>query len=103
MARTRVLRDVDGLVFVADCQWERLGENLERFRNPRETPRGTSTIWASFHGIQYNRRDVSTIAPVEYLEYLFTRRQASRSTTRRQAGAWGSWPDRVRGAPRPHR
>src|SRR6266498_3628823 len=61
MTRKLVLRGVDGIVFVADSQWENLREydyNLD------EIP----------YVIQYNKRDLPNIAPVEYLEYLFNRR-----------------------------
>src|SRR3981081_1035997 len=33
MTRKLVLRGADGMVFVADSQWDRLRENVESFRN----------------------------------------------------------------------
>jgi len=36
MTRKLVLRGVDGIVFVADSQWDRLRENVESFRNLEE-------------------------------------------------------------------
>src|SRR5262245_52508788 len=33
MTRKLVLRGVDGIVFVADSQWDRLRDNVESFRN----------------------------------------------------------------------
>ena len=39
MTRKLVLRGVDGVVFVADSQWERLKENVESFRNLEENLR----------------------------------------------------------------
>ena len=44
MTRKLVLRGVDGIVFVADSQWDRLRENVESFRNLEENLRSTSTI-----------------------------------------------------------
>ena len=38
--RQLVLRSVDGVVFVADSQWEKMEENVESFKNLR-------TIWPS--------------------------------------------------------
>jgi signal recognition particle receptor subunit beta len=35
--RQLVLRSVDGVVFVADSQWEKMEENVESFRNLEET------------------------------------------------------------------
>src|SRR6266446_5951833 len=64
MTRKLVLRGVDGIVFVADSQWDRLRENVESFRNLDEIP----------YVIQYNKRDLPNVAPVEYLEYLLNRR-----------------------------
>ncbi len=75
MTRRLVLRGVDGVVFVADSQWERLPENVESLRNLEENLReyrcSLDTIpWV----IQYNKRDLPNVAPVEYLEYLLNRR-----------------------------
>ena len=39
MTRKLVLRGCDGLVFVADSQWDRLRENVESFRNLEENLR----------------------------------------------------------------
>jgi signal recognition particle receptor subunit beta len=39
MTRKLVLRGVDGIVFVADSQWDRLQENLESFKNLEENLR----------------------------------------------------------------
>ena len=39
MTRKLVLRGADGMVFVADSQWDRLRENVESFRNLEENLR----------------------------------------------------------------
>ena len=75
MTRKLVLRGVDGIVFVADSQWERLRENVESFRNMDENLREYDYNLDEIpYVIQYNKRDLPNIAPVEYLEYLFNRR-----------------------------
>jgi mutual gliding-motility protein MglA len=75
MTRRLVLRGADGLVFVADSQWERLRENVESLRNLEENLREYDTsLDAVPHVLQYNKRDLPGVAPVEYLEYLLNRR-----------------------------
>ncbi|HET8578771.1 MAG TPA: ADP-ribosylation factor-like protein [Methylomirabilota bacterium] len=76
MTRKLVLRGVDGIVFVADSQWERLRENVESFRNLEENLKEYQYKLDDIpYVIQYNKRDLPNIAPVEYLEYLFNRRR----------------------------
>jgi len=75
MTRRLVLRGVDGLVFVADSQWERLRDDVESFRNLEENLREYRTGLDEVpYVLQYNKRDLPNIAPVEYLEYLLNRR-----------------------------
>ena len=66
---------VDGIVFVADSQWDRLQENLESFKNLEENLREYDYDLAELpYVIQYNKRDLPNVAPVEYLEFLLNRR-----------------------------
>ena len=76
MTRRLVLRGVDGIVFVADSQFERLRENVESVKNLAENLEqyGQALDEVSWV-IQYNKRDLSNIAPVEYLEYTLNRRK----------------------------
>src|SRR2546425_10565103 len=75
MTRKLVLRGVDGVVFVADSQWDRLRENVESFRNLEENLREYSyNIDEIPYVIQYNKRDLANIAPLEYMEFLLNRR-----------------------------
>ena len=75
MTRKLVLRGVDGIVFVADSQWDRLQENLESFKNLEENLREYDYDLAELpYVIQYNKRDLPNVAPVEYLEFLLNRR-----------------------------
>src|SRR5262249_52476837 len=75
MTRKLVLRGVDGVVFVADSQWDRLRENVESFRtleeNVREHGRDLDRLP---YVLQYNKRDLPTAAPRDYLEFLLNRR-----------------------------
>jgi signal recognition particle receptor subunit beta len=74
MTRKLVLRGVDGIVFVADSQWDRLRENVESFRNLDENLKEYQLDLASTPSvIQYNKRDLSNVAPCEYLEYMLNR------------------------------
>ena len=69
-SRQMVLRGVDGVVFVADSQVERMEENLTAWRGTLEnlaangTPMGTIPII-----LQYNKRDILDAAPINYMEY----------------------------------
>src|SRR5205085_11544991 len=71
MTRKLVLRGVDGVVFVADSQWDRLKENVERLRNLGEDLREYRLDLATLpYVIQYNMRDLPEVAPLDYLEYM---------------------------------
>ena len=74
MTRKLVLRGVDGVVFVADSQWERLRENVESLRNLDENLKEYGLALATTpHVLQYNKRDLDHVAPLDYLEYLLNR------------------------------
>ena len=76
MTRKLVLRGVDGLIFVADSQWERLKENVESFRNLEENMREYNyNLDEMPYVIQYNKRDLPNVAPVEYMEFLLNNRE----------------------------
>src|SRR6476660_9444464 len=75
MTRKLVLRGVDGLIFVADSQWDRLKENVESFRNLEENLKEYGYNLDEIpYVIQYNKRDLPNVAPVDYLEYLLNRK-----------------------------
>ena len=75
MTRKLVLRGADGMIFVADSQWDRLRENVECFRDLEENLREYNTsLDAVPYVIQYNKRDLGNIAPLEYMEFLLNRR-----------------------------
>jgi signal recognition particle receptor subunit beta len=73
--RRLVLRGADGLVFVADSQFDRLRENVESFRNLEANLREyDSTLDEIPYVLQYNKRDLPNLAPVTYLEFVLNRR-----------------------------
>lgn len=73
--RQLVLRGVDGIVFVADSQWDKMQENVESFQNLEENLKSLKLNLADIPCvIQYNKRDLPGAAPVDYLEYLLNNR-----------------------------
>jgi signal recognition particle receptor subunit beta len=69
--RKIVLRGADGIVFVADSQWDRMRENLESWNGLGMdlTEHGLSMKDLPIV-VQYNKRDLPNTAPVEYMEKL---------------------------------
>lgn len=69
--RRIVLTGVDGLVFVADSQWDNMEQNAISFQNLKEN---LETYNRSLDEIpyilQYNKQDLPDVAPVEYLDFL---------------------------------
>jgi mutual gliding-motility protein MglA len=74
--RQLVLRGVDGIVFVADSQYDKMAENVESFQNLEDN---LKTLKLNFETIpyvlQYNKRDLPNVAPVEYMEFLLNNRE----------------------------
>lgn len=74
MTRRLVLRGVDAIVFVADSQFDRLPENVESLKNLDENLREyQSSLDEIPYVLQYNKRDLPNVAPIDYLEYLLNR------------------------------
>src|SRR5438094_37253 len=74
MTRKLVLRGVDGVVFVADSQWDRLKENVESLRNLNDNLREYRLDLATVpYVVQYNKRDLPDVAPIDFLEYTLNR------------------------------
>jgi len=66
LTRRTILKDVDGVVFVADSQEERLDASVDSYLNLQENLRGHKVeIQALPHVIQYNKRDLENIVAVE--------------------------------------
>jgi len=73
--RQLVLRGVDGIVFCADSQYDKMEENVESFQNLQDN---LSTLKLDLNEIpyvlQYNKRDLPNVADVDYMEYLLNNR-----------------------------
>jgi len=70
-----VLRGVDGIVFVADSQYEKMGENVESFTNLEENMKTLKLNLSEIpYVLQYNKRDLPNAAPVDYMEFLLNNR-----------------------------
>jgi hypothetical protein len=73
--RQLVLRGVDGIVFVADSQYEKMAENVESFANLEENLKTLKLDLAAIPCVlQYNKRDLPNAAPVDYMEFLLNNR-----------------------------
>jgi signal recognition particle receptor subunit beta len=74
--RQLVLRGVDGIIFVADSQYDKMQENVESFANLEENLKAAKLNLADIpYILQYNKRDLPNVAPVEYMEFLLNNRE----------------------------
>jgi hypothetical protein len=74
--RQLVLRGVDGLIFVADSQYEKMAENVESFQNLEDNLKSLKLALADIpYVLQYNKRDLPSAAPVDYMEFLLNNRE----------------------------
>ena len=74
--RQLVLRGVDGIVFVADSQYEKMEENVKSFQNLEENLKTLDLDLGEIpYVIQYNKRDLPNAAPIEYMEFLLNNRE----------------------------
>ena len=70
-----VLRQADGVGFVADSQMDRQRDNIHAFQSLEANLRlNGSSIDRLPLVLQYNKRDLPNTAPVEYLEFLLNNR-----------------------------
>lgn len=66
-----VLRQADGIVFVADSQLDRMVDNIQAWSNLEANLRlNDQSLDRIPLVLQYNKRDLPNAAPVEYMEYL---------------------------------
>ena len=73
--RQLVLRGVDGIVFVADSQYEKMPENVESFQNLVDNLNSLKLNLSEIpYVLQYNKRDLPNAAPMEYMEFLLNNR-----------------------------
>jgi signal recognition particle receptor subunit beta len=74
--RRIVLTGVDGIVFVADSQWDKMEDNAESFRNMEENLRAHKRALAQVpYVLQFNKRDLADVAPVTYLDFLLNQKE----------------------------
>lgn len=74
--RQLVLRSVDGIVFVADSQWDKMEENIESIKNLQDNlAKQGNNLDQIPYLLQYNKRDLANVAPRHYLEYLLNNRR----------------------------
>src|ERR1035441_1282071 len=74
--RQLVLRGVDGVVFVADSQYDKMPENVESFQNLMDNLNSLKLNLAEIPCVlQFNKRDLPNAAPLEYLEFLLNNRE----------------------------
>ena len=68
-SRKVILNGVDGVVFVADSQFDRLEANLETLNDLENNLRQDGLKMDEFPWvIQYNKRDLPNVAPLQYLQ-----------------------------------
>ncbi len=73
--RQLVLRGVDGIVFVADSQYDKMEENVGSFANLQDNLKALKLNLDDIpYVLQYNKRDLPNVAQVDYMEYLLNNR-----------------------------
>jgi mutual gliding-motility protein MglA len=76
LTRRAVLTNVDGVVFVADSQTDKMEENIESFRDLEENLKFyKKDLLSTPFVIQYNKRDLPDIMPVEELNATLNKLQ----------------------------
>ena len=69
--RKLVLRGADGIVFVADSQWNLMDENVESLENLQQNLKEYNTsLDETPYILQFNKRDMSDVAPCWYMNHL---------------------------------
>ena len=73
--RKLVLRNADGIIFVADSQWDKMAENAESFANLQSNLQQQNDCLDNIpYILQLNKRDLPNVAPVHYLDFMLNRR-----------------------------
>jgi mutual gliding-motility protein MglA len=72
--RRLLLSAVDGIVFVADSQWDHMETNLASLENLSENLASYKMPLAGLPRVlQFNKRDLPNAAPPHYMDFLFNR------------------------------
>jgi len=70
-----LLRDADGIVLVADSQWEKLEDNVKSLQEIEENLKKEDAALEDVPCVlQYNKRDLPDIAPANYIDFLLNNR-----------------------------
>lgn len=74
--RKRVLRDTDGIMFVADSDLERQEENLQSVKTIEEHLKKLGNPLDELPVVLlYNKRDIASAAPFQYLDFVLNNRK----------------------------
>ena len=74
--RQIVLRGVDGIVFVADSQYDKMEENVETFKHLEDNLKTLNLNLDDIpYVMQYNKRDLGEVAPLEYMDFVLNNRE----------------------------
>jgi hypothetical protein len=69
--RQLVLIGSDGVVFVADSQWEQMENNVLSFEDLKVNLKShNSSLEALPYVLQFNKRDLPNVAPIKYMDFL---------------------------------
>lgn len=69
-ARVLISKGIDGVVFLADSQLEKMDANLKSLANLKELLKNEGHEWGKFPCVfQYNKRDLPNAVPVEDLKH----------------------------------
>jgi mutual gliding-motility protein MglA len=72
--RKLVLRNVDGIIFVADSQWDKMEENFDSFQNLQDNLKEQKMRLEEIpYMLQFNKRDLPNVAPSHYLDFMLNR------------------------------
>jgi len=75
--RRLVLNGVDGIVFVGDSQWSEMRANVDSFQNMEENlAKQNMKLDDVPYILQYNKRDLPSVAPSYYMDFSLNRREA---------------------------
>jgi mutual gliding-motility protein MglA len=76
--RKLVLRNVDGIAFVADSQWSKQEENAASFSDLEGNLKDQGdSIDCIPYIIQFNKRDLPDIAPIHYMNFMLNQRSTA--------------------------
>ncbi|HWH71775.1 MAG TPA: ADP-ribosylation factor-like protein, partial [Candidatus Sulfotelmatobacter sp.] len=74
--RQLVLRGVDGIVFVADSQYEKSQENVQSFQELEQNLAQLNLQLGNIpYILQYNKQDLPNAASADYMDYLLNDRE----------------------------